>query len=331
MIRLASIGSGWIVDSFLDGLLQVRGIEHTAVYSRKEETARAFAEKRGVSAIFTDISELAACPDIDAVYVASPNSLHFPQSMALLCGGKHVICEKSVTICREDAETLVSTAAAHGVVFMEAIIPAHLPQMARIKSALCDLGPVRTVRFDFQQYSPKYGRLLEGELPNAFNPAMCTGSLLDIGVYCVYPALQLFGLPKKITAEAQLVKTGADSAGSAVFCYDDMQVVITHSKTGDGRIGSEIVCENGTISIGAISKLENVLLWKRGEETPTVIAGEGDKAENMSWEAKSFVRYITDPAGTAEEYDYMSRLCCDVSGVMREMRRLSGVSFPGDR
>lgn len=330
MISLGTVGSGWIVDSFLEGLARVPGIRHAAVYSRSGETAKAFAAKHGVEKTFTDLGEMARSDAVDAVYIASPNALHMEQSMLFLRHGKHVICEKSVTIKKEDSEILLKTAREQGVIFLEAIFPMHLPQMGMLEAAIKEISPVRIARFEFLQYSSKYNDFLAGAVPNIFNPALCTGSLLDLGVYCVYPAVHLFGLPKKIHAASFLLRTGADGAGCAILEYENGPLItLLHAKVGQARAESEIVGERGSITIGSVSRLENIRRWDSAGNA-TVLAGEGDKGEKMSWEIKSFVRYITDFENNRTEYERMGRLCCQVSGVMHEMRQASGVIFPAD-
>lgn len=335
-IRLASVGTGWIVDAFLDGLLLVEGIEHTAVYSRSEKTAAEFMGRRQTLQTahinaYTDLEALAKSPDIDAVYIASPNSLHFSQSMLFLENKKHVICEKSVTVCREDASALYKAAEENGVVFMEAIMLLYMPAFETLKKAMEEIAPVRMARFDFQQYSSKYQEYLEGEQPNIFNPKMSAGCLMDIGVYCVYPAVALFGEPDTIHASAILLENGADAAGAAVFSYKDGPVVtLTHSKVGQGIVGSEIVGERGTITIGSIGKLDDIELHTLDGKRQTLFS-ESEKAEKMAAEAKGFVRFIRDAQGSREEYKRNALLCEQVSGVMRQMRRQCEIHFPQDR
>ena len=97
MIRYATIGTGWITDAFIRGASMVPELQLAAVYSRTEKGAIQFASKyAGEIQLFTDLTSMAACPDIDAVYIASPNSLHYSQSKLFLEHGKHVICEKDV-------------------------------------------------------------------------------------------------------------------------------------------------------------------------------------------------------------------------------------------
>lgn len=111
MIRFATIGTSAIVDRFLEAAALCEGLVHTAVFSRKKETAKAFAKKHGAEFIYTDLKELAESSDIDAVYIASPNSCHCEQAVEMLKHGKHVLCEKPAASNAAELQTIFSDAA----------------------------------------------------------------------------------------------------------------------------------------------------------------------------------------------------------------------------
>lgn len=97
-IRFASIGTGWIAGEFLKGAREVEGLEYTACYSRSQEKGEEFAKQWGAQKVYTDLEAMAEDKEIDAVYIASPNALHYSQSKLFLQHGKHVICEKPITV-----------------------------------------------------------------------------------------------------------------------------------------------------------------------------------------------------------------------------------------
>lgn len=327
MVRFATIGTSAITQSFLKGASKAEGLELGAVFSRSSEKARHFALKHGAPRWFNFLEELARCEDIDAVYIASPNGLHYSQSMLMLEHGKHVLCEKPVTASREETQALQSAAKQRGLVFMEAIIPLHLPQITLLRDAVSGIGRVSLARFDFSQYSSKYPSYLAGELPNVFNPALCTGSLMDLGVYCVYPALYLFGKPQRIRAGATMLESGADGAGYAVFEYTDKQVILTHSKIGQSRIGCEIIGTRGTIVFDSISKLQNMrFIGLDGKERQLSAAQE--KEDLMSYEAQDFCDAIEQREAFSGRLQEWNSLCLDVSGTLQEIRRIAGIHFP---
>ena len=110
-IRYGIIGTGWITEAFLAGAAGVPGMALRAVCSRREARGREFAARHGADLVFTDPARMAASPDIDAVYIASPNVLHAAQSRLFLENGKHVLCEKPLAARPEEVESLQALAA----------------------------------------------------------------------------------------------------------------------------------------------------------------------------------------------------------------------------
>lgn len=324
MVKFAVIGTGWIAEEFVKGTELVEGLKFSAVYSRSKEKGKAFAEPFGGAEVFDDINALAKS-DVDAVYIASPNSLHYEQSKLMLQNGKHVICEKPITVEPEEFEELRALAQEKGLVYMEAIMYMHLPARKTLKKALENLGEITTAHFDFSQLSSKYPALKKGELPNIFNPKFATGCLMDLGIYCVYPALDLFGEPKKITSTAGFLSTGADGYGTTVFDYEDKQVTLTFSKVGQSRFGSQIFGDNGTISTPSISKLVNVSCFDN-DGNETALTTDTEKHVLMSYEAQSFYNYITNPE-TRQELEIINDLTLAVSKAMKIIREKTGIKF----
>lgn len=300
MLKYAVVGSGWIAEEFVKGASLVEGMEFAAMYSRTYEKGKAFAEKFADVPVYTDLNELAES-DADAVYIASPNSLHYSQSKLMLEHGKHVLCEKPITISPEEFTQLFELAESKNLIYTEAIMMLHNPAREAVKNELKKIGKITTAHFDFSQLSSKYAALKRGELPNIFNPEMKTGCLRDLGIYCYYPAVDFFGLPDKIIASAGFVKTGADGYGTAVLDYADKQVTLTYSKLGEGCGGSCIMGDGGTITFGSISKFTDVRV-RYADGKCEKISGEIPKHQLMAFEAKSFYNYIKNRRDFREEY-----------------------------
>lgn len=298
MIKYGVIGSGWIAEEFIKGANLVDGLVFSAMYSRKFEKGKAFAEKFADVPVYTDINDFAKS-DIDAVYIASPNSLHYSQSKLMLENGKHVLCEKPITVLPEEFVELSELAGSKGLVYTEAIMMLHLPQRKIIKEKLKSLGKISTAHFDFSQLSSKYSALIRGENPNIFNPEMKTGCLRDLGIYCFYPALDFFGKPEKIISSAGFLSTGADGYGSAILDYADKQVTLTYSKIGQDFSGSQIIGDKGTMTIGSVSKLTDIVIHYNDGSTEKVYS-DVEKHILMSAEAKDFSDYILGKKTEAE-------------------------------
>ena len=322
-MRYGVIGTGWIAKSFIDGARQLCSAEFAAVYSRTSESGNKFAAENKIEKVYTDINEFAN-GDFDAVYIASPNCLHYEQSKLMLQSGKHVICEKPITVEPDELEELQTLADKKGLIYVEAIMYMFNPAKDLLKEAIGKIGKITSVHFDFSQLSSKYPAYKRGELPNIFNPALATGCLMDLGIYCVYPALDLFGMPNKITACAHFMESGADGNGTAGLLYDDKLVTFTYSKLGQDRLGSQIFGDEGTIKIESISKLINMyVVANNGEETE--IIGDVAKETLMGYEALGFERFIANPAD--EGYQLIKQRAIQVSQVMKQIRDISGIKF----
>lgn len=323
MVRYGVIGSGWIAESFVKGAQTVEGMSFAAMYSRTYEKGKEFAEKFGCEKVYTDINEFAKS-DIDAVYIASPNLLHYEQSKLMLENGKHVLCEKPITITPDEFSELFSLAKEKKLVYTEAIMMMHAPHTEKIKNALEKIGKITTAHFDFSQLSSKYKALKNGENPNIFNPEMKTGCLRDLGIYCYYPALEFFGLPEKITASAGFIETGADGYGTAILDYPDKQVTLTYSKIGQDYCGSQIFGDKGTISIDSISMLTGVKIHfadGRKEE----IQDEIEKHIMMAYEAKNFYDFITDYEKFSRKYYAINERIFQVNKLLFEVKNICGI------
>lgn len=292
-IKLSVIGTSWITEAFLSGAVLTDGFLLDGVFSRTREKGSKFAVKNNLATVFTSLDDLCKS-DTDCVYVASPNVAHYEQCRSLLLSGKHVLCEKPITVSLKEYVELITIAERNSLVFIEAIMYMHTPSRAALKEAAGKIGVIRSANFDYSQLSSKYPALLRGENPNIFNKSLKTGALNDLGVYCVYPAIDLFSYPDKISAVHRCISTGADGCGSAVFEYPDKLVTITYSKVGQSRGVSQIIGDRGTVTIKSISQLTGISLFDN-EGNETIISEEMTKAELMKYEAQSFYDFITNP------------------------------------
>lgn len=324
-MKYGVIGTSWIAQSYVRGAALAGGWDLSAVYSRREETGRSFAESFGCSRVFTDLRAMAES-DIDAVYIASPNSLHEEQTRLFLECGKHVLCEKPIAVSSRKLEELYRLAEKKGLIYLEAIMMLHLPARQIVRQALEELGRITSAHLDFSQLSSKYEQVTAGQIPSSFDPHMAGGSLMDLGIYCVYPALDFFGEPERINTSAVFFPFGGDVSGAGLFTYEDKQVSLRYSKVGQGRLGSEIIGDQGTLVIDSISKLSGIRLISRSGEVRELV-GEPGKEELMSHEAADFLRYIENPEATGEEYHYARELCVRVCRTMETMREQAGIRF----
>ncbi|QXN64619.1 MULTISPECIES: Gfo/Idh/MocA family protein [Serratia] len=324
MIRFAVVGTNWITERFIDAAHESGKMRLTAIYSRKLEQAQAFGANYPVEHFFDSLEALAQSDVIDAVYIASPNSLHCQQSMLFLSHKKHVICEKPLASNLREVEQLVACAREHQVVLFEAFKSAHLPNFLILQQALPKIGKLRKAFINYCQYSSRYPRYLAGENPNTFNPHFSNGSIMDIGYYCVASTVALFGAPQSVLASATLLDTGVDAHGSVCLNYGDFDVVISHSKVSNSDIPSEIQGEEGTLVIEKISEAQGVVLTPRGENSQVLT--QPQHINTMLYEAQVFAELVEK---RQVEHEGLENSLI-VASLLTEIRRQTGVVFPAD-
>ena len=328
-VKFATIGSSKITQNFIDGTKISNKMVHSAIYSRTLAQGEEFSRINGNLPVYTSLEELCNS-DIDAVYVASPNKLHYEQSKFILEHGKHVICEKSISAQPHQVEELVSIAKEKGLIFMEALMFMHLPSRHILTKALDEIGNIKSVNLNFCQRSSRYDAYCRGELPNIFNPECETGALLDLGVYCVYPALYYFGKPNKILATSSFLSSGVDGTGSVIMDYGDKLVTLNYSKLCQGMAPSQFVGDGGCVTVDSISTLGGIKLYPLKGEVQNLRDGE-TKEELMSHEAADFADIIRNFDENKELYDFCTRVMIDCAHIMYEIRMQSGLYYPSDK
>ncbi len=324
MIKFAVVGTNWITDAFIEGAIASGKMQLTAVYSRTMEKAEEFASKYQDVTCFDDIKVLASSDCIDAVYIASPNSLHAEQAALFIKEGKHVIGEKPLASNITQVEHLVELAQQHQVVLFEAMKAPYTPNFSALQKALPKIGKLRKVHLTYCQYSSRYQKYLNGENPNTFNPAFSNGSLMDIGIYPLSAAVALFGEPNSFTAQGTLLDSGVDAHGTLVLHYQDFDVTIAHSKVSDGVIPSEFQGEQGTITVKGISECLAVDLYRKDE--PVLALSRAQVPNTMQYEAAVFAELV---ANKTIMHDGLNRSRI-VSNIITHARGVIGVRFPAD-
>lgn len=257
MVRFGIVGTGRISDWVLKGAAQDSRIKVTAVCSRTVEAAEAFVQRNTLAAgatIYTSVEEMVADPQVDAVYIGTPNQTHCEYTITALNAGKHVLCEKPLAINAEEGRRMVEAARRSGCLLMEAMISTLNPNFTEAVARMNEIAPVRNYSSYFCQYSSKYEALKRGEVATAFKPGTA-GALRDVGVYTLYPLVALFGRPATITAKIAKVSTpdgDTDVYGTAHLGYDEMDATLTWSKAYDSFQPTEIAGENGNLILDEI-------------------------------------------------------------------------------
>jgi len=329
MISLGVIGTGWITRDFVSHAEATKQWKLAAVYSRNESTAKDFGSKFNVSNVHTSTDSLYADPSIQAVYIASPNSLHYAQAKAALEAGKHVILEKPATSTVSELESLFALAKRQNLFLIEAWRHIQEANFHVLRSNLAKLGPILGAHVVMAKYSSRYADVLAGAEPNIFSLKFSGGCLADMGCYPIMFAVALFGKPASQTyAPVIIPSTGADAGGVAMLKYKDFSVSVNTSKCYTSTSPSEIYGQNGTMVVNGATgctDIERVDFLSLDKKTGTQSLA-GEKAElNLQEEAAEFARIINEKdeqaAGKLEE---LSRI---VIGITADLRRQNGIVF----
>lgn len=221
-IHWGILGTGKIARQFAAGLKQLPDAKLIAVGSRTAEPAEAFGKQFAVAHRHPSYEALVRDPDVEAIYVATPHSCHYENTLLALAAGKAVLCEKPFTINAREAEAVIALARTKKLFLMEAMWTRCFPLMAKLRELLASqaIGEARMLTADFGF------RAAYHEEARLFDPTAGGGALLDVGVYPVSLASMIFGSPTRIVSQAQLGKTGVDEAAAIILSHAQGQLAV---------------------------------------------------------------------------------------------------------
>lgn len=324
---MGTIGSGPIVRDILNNVLRVEGVCLEASFSRTEGTGRTLAEAYGGKKVYTDMEDLLADPDVDVIYIATPNILHYQQTRRALLAGKHVVCEKPFCTRADQAEELLELAQRGRRFLIEAVPTPFLPNFPVLKENLPKIGRVKLVLGNYTQYSARYDRLTAGEVPNVFNPAFAGGCLMDINYYNVYLTVALFGAPREAAYRPNLFSNGIDTSGVVYMDYPGFTAALAASKDARGESSFQIEGERGFLSVrGGSNGLAEI----------RAVTEEGEEIINLQPDPNRWFYEVQAVTGLVRSGDYETAygLLRDITlptvAAVERARRAAGLRFPGD-
>jgi len=280
--RWGILATGTIAGAFAEDLARVPDADLVAVGSRTPDRAREFAQRYAIPRAYGSWAELAADPDLDVVYVATPHSAHHPAARLCLEAGRAVLCEKAFTLDLATATDLVELARERGLFLMEAMWMRCNPAIRRLVDLVAAgrIGEVRAVHADFG---------LAGRLPPTHRlhaRELGGGALLDLGVYPVSFAQLILGEPADIAAWATLTPERVDDNTGMLFGYaGGALATLTCSLVAD------------TPRVASVSGTEGRIELARGFFRPdTLLLYRGDEVESMHvpYEGLGYVHEIVE-------------------------------------
>lgn len=321
-MRFGLIGSNLIVTQFLSAAKLCEGFVLQATCSRDLAHAQENAREWGAVSAYGDLAALAADPLVDAVYIASPNSLHFAQAKAMLAAGKHVLVEKPATLCLQEWETLTALARQKGLLVLEAMRPAFLPGLAAVREAMAAVAPIRFAQFSYCQYSSRYDKFKEGIVENAFDPTLGNGALMDIGVYCAHWMVALFGRPESVCGSAMFLPRSIDGVGSTTARYDGLLAHCVYAKVHQSATHCRLEGEGGTIELWPFPLPDHMRLTRRVDGTVQETTF-GHREQDIAYEVDAFMALCAQPAQALP----LQRQTLDTLWVLDEVRAQTGIDF----
>jgi len=268
VFRWGILGPGNIAAKFATGVAALADQEVVAVGSRTQASADRFADRFSIRRRHTGYEALAADPEVDAIYVATPHNFHREHTILALRHGKHVLCEKPFAINAAEAQEMVDVAREAGIFLMEAMWSRFLPIIVEVRRLIADgaIGAVQMIQADFgfrASFNPA-SRL--------FDPALGGGALLDVGVYPVSLATLLLGEPDRITAVAALGATGIDENTGMLLGYPGGEVALLATTVRASTLQEAIILGSaGSIRLHSPWWVGNTLTLQRAGHDAEVI------------------------------------------------------------
>ncbi len=324
-LRWGILATGGIAHAQTSDLLTA-GRDVVAVGSRSQAGADRFAAEFGLPRAHGSYEALAADPDVDIIYVATPHPGHAENAILALEHGKHVLVEKPFTLTAAEAERVRAVATERGLLAMEAMWTRYLPHMVRIREILAagTLGEVRAVIADHTQ------RISEDPTHRLNALELGGGALLDLGIYPISFAWDVLGAPTSLSATARLSETGADTEVATMFTHANGALSTTLS-------GSRSAGPNTAHILGTDARIDIDRVWYTATSF-RVTAPDGTVLESFASQIEG--RGMQYQALAAERLIAEGNLRGDIlpidetvaiMGTLDAVRAQIGVHYPGER
>uniref|UniRef100_A0A8C5WKC6 Trans-1,2-dihydrobenzene-1,2-diol dehydrogenase n=1 Tax=Leptobrachium leishanense TaxID=445787 RepID=A0A8C5WKC6_9ANUR len=323
---------GKICNDFLVALGTLPPEDHqvAAVAARDPTRAKDFAKSHNIPKVYGSYDELAKDPDIDIIYVGVLHTIHHKVVLMFLQNRKNVLCEKPLAMNFTEVKELTSAARKYNVFFMEAMWSRCFPAYEQIRGFLSQkaIGDVKVVRAEFG--SNQY------HVPRAVQKELGGGALLDIGCYCIQFALMVFSgeKPESVTAKGFLYETGVDETITIILQYPGKRQAILTSTMMVGMPNQAAICgSKGMIQVPSCMWCPTSVILNGQETTfplpPSTKATNFTNSMGLSYEAEHVRQCLRKGL---KESPYMTWADSELlAGIMEEVRKQLGVTFPQDK
>lgn len=317
--RWATLGCGVIANQLAEAM-QKEGRRLYSVANRTHGKAVEFARKYGIQKVYDDIEDVFVDDQVDIIYISTPHNTHIPYLLAALKQGKHVICEKSITLNTAELKMAMEAARENRVVLAEAMTIYHMPLYKKLRELLADgrLGPLRFIQMNF-------GSFKEYDMTNRFfSRSLAGGALLDIGVYALsFMRWFMSETPDEIVSQVKFAPSGVDEQ-AGILLMNKQQEMASISLTLHAKQPKRgtIAFEKGFIEIYEYPRADQaVITYTEDGRRETVTAG--NTADALSYEIEDMEKAA---AGDTEVMclDYT----LDVMEIMTRLRESWNMKYP---
>ena len=297
-MKLGIIGSGMIVKDFLSFAHELPEIKLEAIAARNIENLKELQSKYNIKNIYIDIDLCLKNKEIDTIYVAVPNNLHYTVAKKALEAGKNVICEKPFTLKYEESVELFEIAEDKGLILIEAITNQYQKNYLDIKDNIDNIGEIRLVECNFSQLSSRYEAFKNGILAPVFDKSKGGGVLGDLNIYNIHFIVGLFGKPNKVHYSPNIVND-VDTSGILLLEYDNFKVVCIAAKDTFNNSYVNIQGDKGIIKvIGPTNEVPNYSIQTKDN---LINENKNIHSHRMFAEFKKFVEVIDN-----KDFEFMN-------------------------
>lgn len=326
-MKLGILGTGMIVKDLLPMIDQLK-IERIKLLGTKETLQETIhlCEQYHLDGYELDYENMLQ-DDIDTIYVALPNFLHYRFAKKALENGKHVIIEKPITANLNELKELISIAKEKQLFIMEAMNIHYLPAYQALKENITKIGNPKIISFNYSQYSSRYHAFQEGNILPAFDYHKAGGALMDLNVYNIHGIVGLFGKPLSIHYLANMEK-GIDTSGILTLDYGHFKAISIGAKDCQAPVMLTLQGDQGVIQINTpINQLKELTFINNQKEEIKI--NKDEQKHRLYYEFKKFIRMIDEH--DQKKVNDMLNISLIVSEIMQEARLQEGIVFDNDK
>lgn len=324
-MKTAILGAGTIIPAFLEAAQKIEELEAYAIFGQESDLPRMteFQKQYGITKIYHDYDKLLDDPEVEVVYVALPNHLHYMFAKKAAESKKHVIVEKPFASTYQQAKELIDIAGKNQVMIFEAISNQYMPNYQKTKELVKELGDVKIVQLNYSQYSRRYDLFKEGTTLPVFDPKKAGGALMDLNVYNVHYVVGLFGKPDSIHYIAN-IERGIDTSGILTMEYPTFKCVSVGAKDCKAPVSINVQGDKGFVHSDDPANVYGSFTFAYNTGEPQTIAlNEG--MPRLYYELRVFTDMVLSK--NYEEAEGYNRHTLDVMEILDKARRQVGIDF----